>query len=324
MRAYVEEFVRALHAESPQSESRLEQLRSLAEIIADLAVSRVDRDELGIAANALTELSGAARLFSPWHDRPKLTVFGSARMKPESPLYDMAREFSQRMADRGWMTVSGAGPGIMEAAAQGAGREHTLGVNVDLPFEQSANPYVDAETRLIEMRYFFTRKVALTKESIAFAFFPGGLGTMDEAFEVLTLLHTGKTTPSPVILLDAADGRFWEKWLEFMTDSVIADGYLDELSPCLFQICHSLDDAISVIERYYSNFVAFRVTNSHAQVDLRHVPTSEQVATLARAVPAFAYGDGYRCEGTTVNFPFDGRDYVSVRRVIDEMNLWVS
>jgi len=323
VKAYVEDFVRSLNTESPQSELRLHQLRSLVEIIAELAVSRVDRDELGIAANALAELSGAARLFSPWREHPKLTVFGSARMKPDSPLYDMARDLSERMANRGWMTVSGAGPGIMEAAAKGAGREHTLGVNVDLPFEQSANPYVDAETRLIEMRYFFTRKVALTKESLAFAFFPGGLGTMDEAFEVLTLLHTGKTTPSPVILIDTEHGHFWEKWLEFMMDSVIADGYLDEQSPCLFQICHTLEDAIAVIDRYYSNFVSFRVTNSHAQVELRHPPTPEQVATLARAVPTFAYGDGYRCDGTTVSFPFDGRNYVSVRRVIDEMNLWV-
>ena len=323
MYAGVEEFVQALNAESPQSEGRLEQLRALVTIIAELAVARVDRDELGIAANALSELSGAARLFSPWRDRSKLTVFGSARIKPDSALYEMARELGQRMAGRGWMTVSGAGPGIMEAAAKGAGREHTLGVNVDLPFEQSANPYVDAETRLIEMKYFFTRKVALTRESLAFAFFPGGLGTMDEAFEVLTLLHTGKTTPSPVVLIDTEEGRYWEKWLHFMSEAVIADGYLDEQSPCLFQICHSLDDAIAVIDRFYANFESFRVTNSHAEVVLRHPPTSDQVATLARAVPTFAYGDGYRCDGSTVRFPFDGRNYVSVRRVIDEMNLWV-
>ena len=324
MSGYIDDFVEALNARSPQTTQRLTQLRALCESIVELADAHDDSDQLGIAANALTELLGAARLFSPWRERPKLTVFGSARVLPDSSLYDMARSLSQRMAERGWMTVSGAGPGIMQAAAQGAGREHTLGVNVDLPFEQSANPYVDAETRLIEMKYFFTRKVALTKESLAFAFFPGGLGTMDEVFEVLTLLHTGKTKPLPVLLLDTEDGRFWEQWRAFMVDAVIADGYLDEQSPCLFQICHSLDDALAAIDRYYSNFVSFKVLNSHAEVVLRHAPTPEQLGTLATAVPSFAYDDGYRCEGTTVSFPFDGRNYVSVRLLIDEMNLWAA
>ena len=138
----------------------LAQVRVLLEDVSSLVQSGHDVRDLRVAATAMRELLIAARLFSPWRDRPKLTVFGSARTPATSPLYAMARSLSARMAARGWMTVSGAGPGIMEAAAEGAGHDDTLGVNITLPFEQSSNPYVDAESRLVEMKYFFTRKVA--------------------------------------------------------------------------------------------------------------------------------------------------------------------
>ena len=233
----------------------------------------------------------------------------------------MARDLAAEMRQRGWITVSGAGPGIMEAAALGAGRDNTLGVNIDLPFEQSPNPYVDAETRLVEMKYFFTRKVALTKESIAFCIFPGGLGTMDETFEVLTLLHTGKSTPAPVVLCDVADGTYWEEWRAFMDSAVIAAGYLDEPDTVLFRVCHSIDGAIAEIERFYSNFLGVEVVDGEALVSLRRAPTPEQVARVAAAVPDFAAGGGYRVDGEgRLRFPFDRRRYVALRRLIDALN----
>jgi uncharacterized protein (TIGR00730 family) len=319
----VDEFVRGIDALSPQSPERLGELRTLCGHIVELARSHRDVDELGIAADALNELAAAARVFSPWRERPKLTVFGSARIKPDDPLYQMASELSRRLAAIGWMTVSGAGPGIMEAAARGAGIESTLGVNVDLPFEQSPNPYVDADTRLVEMKYFFTRKVALVKESLAFAFFPGGLGTMDELFEILTLLHTGKSSPAPVLLVETAEGRYWEKWLEFMEEAVIANQYVEPASTSLIEVCHSLEDVIDAIESFYANFVSFESDGARGRAVVRRPPRAEQVASLSVSVPEFAQDGGYRLEGErTISFPFDGGNHLSLRKLIDQLNRW--
>jgi uncharacterized protein (TIGR00730 family) len=317
MHDFVDTFVEALTERYPQVNGRTEEIRHLVESIVELAAARAPADDLGIAVAAMTELVEASAVFSPWHAHPKLTVFGSARVAPEDEHYHMAEALSAAMAQRGWITVSGAGPGIMEAAAKGAGREHTIGVNVDLPFEQSANAYIDAETRLVEMKYFFTRKVALTKESLAFVFFPGGLGTLDEAYELLTLLHTGKTKPSPVILLDTPDGTYWESWLSFMDGSVMRARYLDPESVCLFEICHSLGDAITSIEHYYGNFAGFSLNASTARIELARVPSADQLAALASEVPRFA---PYDVEGDAVTFRFDGRNYVTLRLVIDALN----
>ena len=317
MHDFAASFVDALTARYPQDEARTDELRALSESIVELAAARASSDDLGIAVTALSELIAASTVFSPWRERPKLTVFGSARVGEDDPHYAMAEQVSAAMAARGWITVSGAGPGIMEAAARGAGRDHTLGVNVDLPFEQSANPYVDAETRLVEMKYFFTRKVALTKESHAFVFFPGGLGTLDEAYELLTLMHTGKTNPSPIILVDTADGTYWDRWLHFMEGSVMSAGYLDTDSECLWDIRHSVEGAVEAIEHYYSNFVRFSLTAGRATIELRRAPSATQLDAISRVEPGFA---PVRVEGTTVSFAFDGRSYVALRRVIDEFN----
>ncbi len=296
-------------------------LRTLVTSLVALVALDPDDGDLKVAATVLDELLDAANVFSPWRERPKFTVFGSARTKPDSPLYEMASQLSAAMAARGWITVSGAGPGIMEAAARGAGRENTLGVNVELPFEQSANPYVDAETRLVEMKYFFTRKVALTKESIAFAIFPGGLGTLDETFEILTLLHTGKSTPAPVVLVDTPDGTYWTAWADFVDGWMIKAGYLDDADTCLFRIVRSVEDAIAEVERFYSNFVGFDLEGSLAHVALKHPVTASLLDALTRAVPAFATGAGYRVdESGLLTFDFDGRRYVNLRQVIDVVN----
>ncbi|MHB8826081.1 MAG: LOG family protein [Acidimicrobiales bacterium] len=317
MHDFADSFVNALTARYPQDVVRTRELRALTESIVELAAARASSDDLGIAVNALTELVAASTVFSPWHERPKLTVFGSARVGENDPHYAMAERLSAAMAERGWITVSGAGPGIMEAAARGAGRELTIGVNVDLPFEQSANPFVDAETRLVEMKYFFTRKVALTKESLAFIFFPGGLGTLDEAYELLTLLHTGKTRPSPIILMDTSEGTYWDEWLHFMEGSVMSAGYLDADSGCLWEICHSIDEAVAAIERFFSNFVRFSLAAGRATIELRRAPNEALLKALSELEVDFA---PYSLEGNSVSFAFDGRSYVALRKVIDELN----
>lgn len=321
----IDRFLTELEAKSDQSPAQLAVLRKLLLRVAELAESNADAVGLSVAATALDELLEASEVFAPFHDRPKLTIFGSARTSPESPLYEMARQLGAAMAERGWMTVSGAGPGIMEAAAKGAGREHTLGVNIDLPFEQDANPYVDTDTKLVGMKYFFTRKVALTRASRAFVIFPGGLGTMDETFEVLTLLHTGKTNPAPVILVDTPAGTFWRQWMRFVTDAVMADDYIGVADMCLVSVCHAVDAVVAAIEQFYSNYVGFELTDGRGRLVVRQMPTDKQLARLAELVPKFAGGAGFKLEADgVITFTFDGRNYVNLRLVINEANRWVA
>jgi hypothetical protein len=252
-----------------------------------------------------------------------LKIFGSARTKPDTPLYEMTTELARAMAERGWITVSGAGPGIMEASAKGAGKENTIGVNIRLPFEQSANAFIDVSTMLVTMKYFFTRKVALTRSSIAFVILPGGLGTMDELFEVLTLLDTGKTTPAPVVLLDTADGTFWGKWMTFVDEAIVQNDYVDSRNTCLVRLANSIPDAIDEIEHFYSNYCDFEVEHGRGLLSLRHAPTPPQLDELRATVPMFDEGDGYRIDDDhTISFDFDGRNYVNLRLVIDHVNDW--
>lgn len=319
----IEAFLRDLHAKSPLSPERIDVLRSLLLRFVELATVDGDIRDLRVAVNALNELTEASTMFSSWRDVPKLAVFGSARTSPDNTLYEMARELGAVMAERGWMIVSGAGPGIMEASAKGAGREHTLGVNIELPFEQFANPYIDAETMLVAMQYFFTRKVAMTRPSNAFAIFPGGLGTMDEAFEVLTLLHTGKTSPAPVVLLDTPEGTFWTRWMDFVEHAIIAGHYIDDRDMCLVRVCATVVEAVAEIEHFFSNFQSVDVRGDRATLKVRRTPTEAQLGELAQVVPRFAHGTGYALDDEhTISFNFDGRNYVNLRLLIDHINEW--
>jgi len=319
----IEGFLDELRRDTAFTDERVGVLRALLVRFVELAMVDDDLGDLRVAVQALNELTEASTLFSQWRDVPKLAIFGSARTEVAHSLYEMARELGAAMAERGWMVISGAGPGIMEASAKGAGREHTLGVNIELPFEQFSNPYIDAETMLVAMQYFFTRKVAMTRPSNAFAIFPGGLGTMDETFEVLTLLHTGKTSPAPVVLLDTPDGTFWRHWMDFVDNAVIADHYIDENDMCLVRLCTSTEEAAGEIDHFFSNYVSFDVRGDRGYIKVRRRPNAAQLAALANAVPRFAQGLGYVLEDdTTISFAFDGRNYVNLRLLINQINDW--
>jgi uncharacterized protein (TIGR00730 family) len=319
----IEGFLDELRSDSPLSDERVEVLRALLVRFVELAMVDHNVNDLRVAVQALNELVEASTLFAKWRDVPKLAVFGSARTEIANDLFEMARELGAAMAQRGWMIISGAGPGIMEASAKGAGREHTLGVNIELPFEQFSNPYIDAETMLVAMQYFFTRKVAMTRPSNAFAIFPGGLGTMDETFEVLTLLHTGKTSPAPVVLLDTPGGTFWRKWMDFVDNAVIADHYIDENDMCLVRICTSIEDAVAEFDHFFSNYIRFDVRDGRGYIKVQRRPDEAQLRELANVVPRFAAGPGYVLEDdTTISFAFDGRNYVNLRLLINAINDW--
>ncbi|MDE3008144.1 MAG: LOG family protein [Acidobacteriota bacterium] len=307
--------------DSFEDPDRRQVVHEMLERVADVGPSAASTADLEVAATALNELLEAAELFGRFETRRKLAVFGSARTPVDSPLYLMAQEFSGAMAARGWMTVSGAGPGIMEASSKGAGIDNTLGVNIDLPFEQGSNPYIDVESRLVAMKYFFTRKVAMTRPANAFVIFPGGLGTMDEVFEVLTLLHTGKTTPAPVVLMDVPGGTFWQRWRAFLDDEVVAGNYVDEDGVNLARSFTNVEDGVAEIERFYSNYQGFALADYRGSLRLKRPPSPSQVAELRRRFPAFNGGAGILVSaGQQLEFAFDGRHYASLRQLIDVVN----
>ena len=320
----IREFLAQIELDTSQSPEKVAALRDLLEKVVERGGFGPNAVDLTVALSALDELLDASLLFAPWRSHAKVTVFGSARTSPDNPLFVMARELSAAMTQRGWMTITGAGGGIMEASSEGAGRENTLGVNIKLPFEQGSNPFIDVENNLVSMKYFFTRKVAMTREYQAFVAFPGGLGTLDEAFEILTLLHTGKTDPAPVVLVDTPEGSFWERWLDFINEEVIAGQYIGQTDMCLVHLCHSVDGAVAEIERFYSNYVSTTIANGRAALVVRQVPSADQLALLAELVPIFAAGEGFKVEESRVTFNFEQRNYANLRLIIDAINGWVA
>jgi hypothetical protein len=322
MTSLIDTLLNDIEIDTELSDERREVLRALLARVVAVAESDARTRDLHVAVQAIDELLEAFALFEQESERRKITIFGSARTLPDSPIYQMTLELARAMADRDWIIVSGAGPGIMEASARGAGEANTIGVNIRLPFEQTANPYI-AATNLVTMKYFFTRKVALTRPSIAFVVLPGGLGTMDELFEVLTLLDTGKTTPAPVVLLDTPEGKFWHEWLTFMDQAIVKNHYVATDNMFIVRLATSIDDTVDEIEHFYSNYRGFEIVGDRGLISLNRQPTPKQLDALTRGVPMFADDPGYKLEDDKViSFNFDGRNYVNLRLVIDEVNSW--
>jgi uncharacterized protein (TIGR00730 family) len=210
----------------------------------------------------------------------------------------------------------------MEASSKGAGRDKTIGVNIELPFEHGTNAYVDVEHRHIATSYFFTRKVIMTRSSQAFVAFPGGVGTMDELFEILTLLHTGKTDPVPVVLVDRPGGTFWTAWRDFMAEEVVAQGYLTPGDEVTYFLCDNVAAAVDEITSFYRNYLGCVTGQGRALVDVRYAPTEVEFARLAENFAHLSFTVGTGAHGATVGFDFNGRSYATLRRVINEVNSW--
>ena len=235
------------------------------ELIEEMIVTalKIARDEMGVADlklinRSLKELRYAAKVFAPYVDKRKVAVFGSARTAPDAPVFALAEEFGREIVKRDFMVITGGGDGVMGAAQKGAGRENSFGLNIRLPFEQKANPIIEGDGKLINFNYFFTRKLNFVKETHAMALFPGGFGTMDEGFEVLTLMQTGKARIIPIVLLDMPDGKYWETWMKFVRDDMFKLGYLSPEDFSLFKLCHKVEDAVNEITAFYDNYHSVR------------------------------------------------------------------
>ncbi|WP_136057167.1 TIGR00730 family Rossman fold protein [Microbacterium sp. K24] len=239
-----------------------------------------DRLDLKIASAALAEMRDAFRLFAPFRGVPKVSVFGSARTRQDDPLYLQARDIAAALAADGWMVVTGAGPGIMQAAAEGAGPALSLGVSIRLPFEEKANSLVTGQGQVVAMKYFFTRKLMLVKESSGFICLPGGFGTLDEMFELLTLQQTGKAEPTPIVLLDQPGGTFWQGLQRYIDDTlepmgVISPGDFDRVV-----VTDSIEAARAEIAGFWRNYDSLRWIGDSLVLRLRNEPTDAEIDAL--------------------------------------------
>ncbi|MEM6472354.1 MAG: TIGR00730 family Rossman fold protein [Planctomycetota bacterium] len=230
----------------------------MRQTIARLERDQTSRGDLKILSRTLKELRYAFKVYRPYRRRRKVTVFGSARTKPDHPDYQSAVELGRKMAEHGWMVITGAGGGIMEAGHVGAGKEASMGLNIMLPFEQGANPVIQGDHKLVTMKYFFTRKLMFVKECSAIVCCAGGFGTLDEALETLTLMQTGKQTMLPLVLLDHPGGSYWSDFAKFIDKQLLAGGMISPDDVSLYKVTNDVDEAVEEVLKFYRRYHSMR------------------------------------------------------------------
>lgn len=330
------------HARSIVSELGVSENVRLAEALVSEALGLItdepDTLDLKIATAALTEMRDAYAMFAPYKGERKVSIFGSARIGRDEPLYDLARRLAEKLAERGWMAVTGAGPGIMEAGMEGAGRDKSIGVSIRLPFETGANSIIAGDAKHVSMKYFFTRKLMLIKESQGFVCLPGGFGTLDEMFELLTLTQTGKGVPVPIVLLEAPGDPFWAGVDTFVREQLIARGLVSAEDVGLYTITNSCDEAARIIEDFYANYDSIRFVGDRLVIRMATGPDDEQLAVLndkfghlvvsgsiERTEPFKAeIRDDDRIGCDRIAFRFGNRGYSELAAMIRVLNTYVT
>jgi len=290
--------IHALHTSfsssgDPEFDSRIQKLvadwgvRDSQDLIAEMIVTalRMGSDAVPVADlklinRSLKELRLASKAFAPYQSSRKIAIFGSARTSSNSEEFRAAERFASLMRERGFMIITGGGDGIMGAAQRGAGRQHSFGLNIRLPFEQKANEIIEGDPKLVNFNYFFTRKVNFIKETHAIALFPGGFGTMDEGFECLTLMQTGKARIIPVILIDRKDGTYWKSWTGFLRRHLLEQKLISPEDFNFFRITHDVEDAVEEVLKFYRNFHSYRWVGPELVIRLQEQLTADAVARL--------------------------------------------
>ena len=308
-------------------------------ILAALKAGQEDGEkaDLKLMNTTLKEMRFTTKVFSPYRDVKKVTVFGSARTKPEETLYAMARELGQKLVEAKYMVITGGGPGIMQAVNEGAGPENSFGINIRLPFEQRPNPVIDGNPRYVIYKYFFNRKVAFLKEAHAIAFFPGGFGTLDEAMETLTLVQTGKRYTLPLILIDEPGGTYWKRWLSFLKNELLSRGLISQTDFTLFESVESVDQAITKINHFYRRYHSLRYVGDKLVIRLNTPIRPENVKILKNHFSDILTPDGTfflsnslteeSDEPEITHLPrlvidFNRENFGRLRRLIDQLNDW--
>ena len=292
------------------------------------------RGDMKLISKAVGELRYALKIFEPYRDTHKISVFGSARTHPDEPDYIAAVEFGRKMADRGWMVTTGAGGGIMAAAHGGAGRDPSFGLAIRLPFEQSTNVHIEGDKKLINFKYFFTRKLMFLRTSQALAAFPGGFGTMDELFEVLTLIQTGKAPIMPIVMVDKKGGQFWTRWQEYVEEQLLGRKLISPKDRNLYMITDDVDAAVEEVVKFYKNYHSMRYVKNQAVIRLKLAPNAEALKEITKRFSDIKVSGDFvvsaalkaEAEETTIAhlprlvFDFNRKDLGRLRELIDFLN----
>jgi len=289
---------------------------------------------LKISATALKELRFSFKMFRPHRQSPKITMFGSARIAPSDPLYSLAMDFARKAVKRKYMVITGGGPGIMAAGNEGATAKGGFGLNIKLPFEQSANSFIDPEKGLINYKYFFTRKLFLVKEAWAFAFFPGGFGTFDEAFEALTLLQTGKTNLVPVVFLETPNCGYWSEVIAFLNKVMLKKGLISESDRYLYKVCHSPEEALDHFDAFYKNYHSTRYVGDVVSIRIKKALSEKAIDKINHTFSKFLSAGPIKASGPLPEednepeikdlprlvFKWTKKDFGTLRHLIDFIN----
>jgi len=290
--------------------------------------------DVRVIQTALREMRYAFKLFAPYAHVRKVTMFGSARTQPTRTEYQQALEFGRKIAAAGFMVITGAGGGIMQAGHEGAGPENSFGANIRLPWEQTANPVIREDKKLVTFKYFFTRKLIFIRHSDAIALFPGGFGTMDEGYEALTLMQTGKSQLMPLVLIDRPGGTYWKTWDKHVREHLLRDQLISPDDLNLYQITDDTDQAVKMITRFYRNFHSSRFVKELFVIRLKHAPSASALRALnedfadlivgppIEAVPPTPeeVADEDHLDLPRIAFGFNRRDYGRLRQLIDVLN----
>mgnify|MGYP001791152856 CR=1 FL=1 len=244
-------------------------MAQIMDTLVRMANQEAERLDWKILSYSLLDMEEGFKSFYPYRHTRKITVFGSARTPSSQPEYQMAVEFARRVGKQGFMVMTGAGGGIMQAGNEGAGRDRSFGLNIQLPFEQGANPVMSGDDKLVDFKYFFTRKLFFLKESDAIALFPGGFGTQDEAFESLTLIQTGKASPLPLVLIDKPGGDYWKSWDYYIRNRLLDQGLISPDDTSLYHLTDSIDDALESIESFYRMYHSSRYVDGQLVIRLK-------------------------------------------------------
>ena len=293
-----------------------------------------DTGDVRVIQTALRELRYAFRLFAPYHEKRKVTIFGSARTKPDKQEYLQAVEFGRKIVEAGYMVITGAGPGIMQAGHEGAGLEHSFGANIRLPWEQGANPLIAEDKKLVTFKYFFTRKITFIRHSDAIVLFPGGFGTLDEGYEALTLMQTGKCQLMPLVLVDRPGGTYWKTFDQHVREHLLRDKLISPDDLNFYQITDSTDEAVRLITRFHRNYHSTRFVRDQLIVRLKHAPSESAIAALnedfaelvtagrIQVVPPSPeeVADGDHLDLARIGFNFNRRGYGRLRAMVDALN----
>jgi uncharacterized protein (TIGR00730 family) len=297
---------------------------------------RTNRGDIKLINKSFKELRYALKIFAPYRDVHKVSIFGSARTLETQVDYQQAADFGKKMAASGWMVITGAGGGIMAAGHGGAGAEPSFGLAIRLPFEQKTNTFITNDPKLINFKYFFTRKLMFVRSSHAIALFPGGFGTMDEGFEVLTLVQTGKSVPMPIVFIDSPGGNYWKQWQAYVEAQLVARNLVNPTDLRLYKITDNVDEAVREIKHFYSNYQSIRYTRDLVALRLNRAPTPKQLDRIAKEYADLTgeNGGAFRVSGplsvesdepalanlARLVFPFNRRDHGRLRMLIDDLN----